>query len=165
MPKPPITTTVKNSFPCYLGIDPGKTGGLAWIVPQVGVQLMQMPDSRKDLWVEISRRYRVTHCYVEHVTTSPQMGVKSAGTFMQGKGEILMALTAAEIPYEEVRPLKWQKALGIPGRKKTETTPQWKNRLKAKAQELYPSEYVTKATCDALLIAEYLRRVKEGELT
>ena len=35
---------------------------------------------------------------------------------------------------------------------------EWKNKLKAKAQQLFPGEKVTLATCDSLLIAEYGRK-------
>lgn len=50
------------------------------------------------------------------------------------------------------------------GVKKTggETRDAFKNRLKAKAQQLFPQAKVTLATADAILLAEYCRRRKEG---
>ena len=63
-----------------------------------------------------------------------------------------MALTAAGIPFERVRPQQWQKSLGC-------LTKGDKNVTKRKAQELFPMMKVTHATADALLIAEYGRRV------
>jgi hypothetical protein len=84
-----------------------------------------------------------------------------------------MALTSAGIPFEPIRPQAWQKALGITPRKKTESKPDFKNRLRAKAQQLYPSlplwsEPKSKgkqlALCDALLIATYCKRKYLGQL-
>ena len=41
----------------------------------------------------------------------------------------------------------------------------YKRRLKGVAQQLFPdTEGITLKTCDALLLAEFLRRRKEGEL-
>jgi hypothetical protein len=79
-------------------------------------------------------------------------------------GALRMALTAAGIPFEEVVPGVWQRGLNIPPRKKTEGKTAWKNRLKAKAQQLFPSVKITLATADALLIAEFCRRKHEGLL-
>jgi hypothetical protein len=91
--------------------------------------------------------------YIELVHSSPQMGVKSAFTFGNGFGHLEMALTAAGIPFERVRPQVWQKALGC-------LTKGDKNVSKRRAQELFPQLKVTHATADALLIAEYGRRQK-----
>jgi hypothetical protein len=78
-------------------------------------------------------------------------------------GSLRMAMIASGLPFEDVPPQVWQKALKIPSRKKEgrqykETKAAFKNRLKAKAQQLFPRVYITLATCDALLIAEYCRR-------
>ncbi len=75
-----------------------------------------------------------------------------------------MALAALGIPYEAVQPSKWMKALGIPTRKPEETDSKWKNRLRAKAQTQYPATKISLNTSDALLIAEYCRRLREGKL-
>jgi hypothetical protein len=62
-----------------------------------------------------------------------------------------MALTAAGIPFERVRPQVWQKAMSC-------MTGGDKNVSKRKAQELFPAIKCTHATSDALLIAEFGRR-------
>ena len=64
-----------------------------------------------------------------------------------------MALCAATIPYEEVTPQKWQKALGC-------RTGGDKNVSKARAQALFPLQNITHAIADALLLAEYCRRLE-----
>jgi hypothetical protein len=46
------------------------------------------------------------------------------------------------------------------GKSSEHTKTEWKNRLKAKAQQLFPqqSKHITLKTADALLIAEYARK-------
>ena len=139
-----------------IGIDAGKNGGIAWITDGKAC-VEKMPDTLQDLWDLIrditnhprssldGRNYKA---YIEQVHSSPQMGVKSAFTFGNGFGHLEMALTAAGIPFERVRPQVWQKALGC-------MTKGNKNVSKSKAQELFPDRKVTHATADALLIAYY----------
>ena len=141
-----------------IGIDPGANGGIAWI--QDGKACVEkMPDTLQDLWELIESitggfvafqesNKLMFMAYIEQVHSSPQMGVKSAFTFGNGFGHLEMALTAAGIPFERVRPQVWQKALGC-------MTKGDKNVSKRKAQELFPSMKVTHATADALLIAAY----------
>lgn len=141
-----------------IGIDPGKSGGIAWI--RDGSPCVEkMPETLKDLWELITsdilrnETIGMTVAYIEAVHSSPQMGVTSAFTFGQGFGHLEMALTAAGIPFERVSPQKWQKAMGC-------MTKGDKNVSKRRAQELFPEMKITHATADALLIAEYGRRIQ-----
>ena len=101
----------------------------------------------------------VPFAYIEKVSSSPQMGVTSAFTFGRGYGFLRGLLTAYNYPFEEVLPRKWQASFGMK-KGKDESNTQWKNRLKGKAQQLFPHLKVTLATADALLIAEYGRRLR-----
>jgi len=137
-----------------IGIDPGVNGAIAWIVDAKPC-VEKMPDTLQDLWeiiVSISMNAGTgglgIRAYLEQVSSSPQMGVVSSFTFGRGYGNIEMALTAAGIPFERVRPQVWQKALGC-------MTKGQKNITKQKAQEMFPGIKVTHATADALLIAHY----------
>ena len=102
--------------------------------------------------------------------------------FGEGYGAIQGMLMALKIPFELVSPQTWQKALGVGtmGRVKANfmglsseqikaekarvaklnyiASRDWKNRLKATAQQLYPDMVVTLKTSDCLLILEYARR-------
>jgi hypothetical protein len=121
-----------------------------------------MPDTLQDLWELIrditnfprstidGRKYKA---YIEQVSSSPQMGVVSAFSFGRGYGNLEMALTAAGIPFERVRPQVWQKALNC-------LTKGSKNVTKQRAQELFPNIKCTHAVSDALLIAEYGKRTQ-----
>ena len=143
-----------------IGIDPGKSGGVAWIT-NGKLCVEKMPETIQDLWKMIDgiaygssglpphqSTFGCCKAYIEAVHSSPQMGVTSAFTFGNGFGHLEMALTAAGIPFERVTPQKWQKAMGC-------LTKGDKNVSKRRAQELFPSIKVTHATADALLIAEY----------
>lgn len=163
----PKVDTPKPSH-IYLGIDPGKSGGIAWIF-RSRTTAISMPSTERDIWdvlegmESLSSRAIAVIEKVGGYTGEGQPG-SAMFNFGWGYGGLRMALIAANIPFEEVTPQKWQKAMGISGRKKTESKTQWKNRLKAKAQQLFPELKVTLSTCDALLIAEYARRKTEGRL-
>lgn len=153
--------------PVYLGIDPGASGGLAFVSGSL-VQAVAAPDTLRDLWEWVSNRWESTAFAVIEKVGGYVAGNPSPGSAMfnfgKSYGLLLMALTAAEIPFEEVTPQRWQKGLGIPPRGKDEEKREFKNRLKERAQQLFPKEKITLSTCDALLIAEYCRRVREGRV-
>lgn len=143
-----------------IGIDPGKHGGIAVIDESGGVvEVAKMPDTPQDL-LELLERYKDgTVCVLERVGGMPGNAANAMFNFGKGYGHLQMALLALHIPTVDVTPNKWEKhyQLGSSG-KYTKT--EWKNRLKAKAQQLFPhlGKKITLATCDALLIAEYGRQ-------
>jgi hypothetical protein len=131
------------------GIDPGKSGGIA-VLGGDQPETHKMPETVGDV-VDLLRSLAVAGvriAYVEKVSTSPQMGVVSAGTFMRGLGNLEAACYAVGIRLEWITPQKWQKAIGC-------LTGGDKNVSKRKAQELFPTLTITHAIADALLIAEY----------
>lgn len=172
---PPVSP-VQQPPRVFLGIDPGASGGLA-AVDNLGLMAcpaMSMPSTEADIWswfngfqMNIQEGLR-SHAVIE-LNTGYVGGAGNPGSSMfkfgRGTGVLIGCLVAAAVPYEEVTPGTWQRALGIPGRKRTEAKGRFKNRLKAKAQQLFPSVKVTLATADALLIAEFCRRKHLGLLT
>jgi hypothetical protein len=104
---------------------------------------------------------------IERVRASQQMSKASIWTFAQGVGTLRAFLIAAGIPFEEVAPQKWQKFIGVRDKtgardlKDVDITEK-KNRHKEKAAQLFPMLAVTHKIADALLIAEYARRMGEG---
>lgn len=152
--------------PCiYIGIDPGKSGGLVAIRPHNGsISADPMPKTLRDVW-DWFQNFKVG-CFcsiaiLEKVRSSPQMGVTSSFTFGRGFGNLEALLVAAGISFQEVLPRTWQKELGIPGRKKkivtkvvkvkggkrekkrvsvyVESQPQFKQRLRDVAQRMFPN--------------------------
>lgn len=171
----------------FMGIDPGQSGGIACITEERElVFAVKMPSNERDIYKEIQGK--IYFCLIEKVHAMPKQGVSSTFKFGMGYGGLRMALIGNEVPFDEVTPQKWQKGLSIPKRiphDKTmlvkitkgknkgkmrekkyggETDSQWKNRLKSKAQQLFPSFRVTLETADALLIAEYCRMRQAGLL-
>lgn len=80
-------------------------------------------------------------------------------TFGKSYGMLLGFLTAANIPYMQVVPHVWQKYFDL-HRQEGQTDTQWKNVIKDKALFMFPGTKVTLATADALLMAEYCRRMR-----
>ena len=152
-----------------IGIDPGVSGGLAKI-SAAGTVAIPMPATERDIWDWFGALEATvsTFAVIEKVQgyIGPGSEFPGSAMFRFGKsaGFLLGCLVASGIPFEETPPQRWQKALGISARKKTESKGQWKNRLKAKAQQLYPDQKVTLSTADALLIATYCKRWREGTL-
>lgn len=136
----------------YIGIDPGKSGGIAFIPERGEPWVDKMPETDRDLFdlLETQDEWE-PFALIENVSSSPQQGVVSAFTFGKGYGALLMALTARGIPYERVAPGVWQKAMKC-------LTGGDKNVSKARAQQLFPALKITHANADALLIAEHCRR-------
>jgi hypothetical protein len=136
-----------------LAIDPGKHGGFAFGPTGSIPQLFNMPETPHDIseWFEVHRPERL---FIEEVGGYiGGMGAPGSAMFNFGRnfGILLGVAAAFKVPTVLVRPQKWQKALGLgtsTGMSKTE----WKNKLKAKAQQLYPSLKITLDTSDACLI-------------
>lgn len=160
MPKPyPLGKTE-----VFMGVDPGASGGLALVGRTAGLRrYVKMPDTVRDLWETVKEwrtEYKVQFAILEKVGGYVGSGQPGSSMFKFGQsyGLLLMSLTAAGIPFEEVTPQKWLKEYSMV-KAKEETPTSWKNRLKQKAQMLFPSDIgITLAVCDAILIAEYCRR-------
>jgi hypothetical protein len=151
----------------FLGIDPGIKGGLA-VVHERGyvLELTKMPQTERDVWEWVSMASHISsYAMIENVHSMPEQGIVGAFTFGRGYGGLRMGLIAAGIPFEEITPQSWVKGIGITKRNsKTESKTVWKNRLKARAQQLFPGIKITLFTSDAILIAEYCRRRHLGLL-
>lgn len=145
----------------FIGIDPGVGGGIAWTSP-VGDQSASMPATLHDTLALINKILDEqsdgkTLAYVEEL---PKHGglMSSSSIFVLARnyGQCEGILAALSVTIHHVKPQAWQKALGLGSREKTGSPhrdrTKWKNKLKAKAQHLYPEENVTLDTADALLI-------------
>jgi hypothetical protein len=178
----PIVQTLSGVT--YIGVDPGLSGGMAQIDPFGKVHLKTMPRTEREVWEWFRiAGTSVTYAVIERVHAMPGQGVTSMFTFGQGYGGLRMALTAAQIPFQEARPQEWQKVLGVPPRKPPtgkikhkittgknkgkivekgvggEDKIDFKRRLIKIAQQLFPMvDGIDETTADALLIAEFCRR-------
>lgn len=185
MPKDCKTSLESGATKVFLGIDPGASGGFAVLSSSGKVTTWKMPATKKEVWdmlqwEAVGQLSGIRHfAAIEKVGGYMGRGVGERGggaangsamfKFGMSYGSLRMALIAAGIPFEEVPPAVWQRGLGIPprkreGKKVVESKSAFKSRLKQKAQQLFPSEKVTLATADALLIAEFCRRKHCGIL-
>lgn len=144
----------------FIGIDPGKNGGIAVILNEVGKAVITLPYSDEQLRHIVShysRSNRVT-CCLEKVGAMPGQGVVSMFNFGKSYGYIKGVLESFSIPYQEIPPQKWKKEFGL-------------NSDKAASVEvckrLFPFvDLLATPRCkkphdgmaEALLLAEYARR-------
>lgn len=177
MPKVPKKPVIEWGT-SYMGIDPGKKGAIAVLYGSTK-QLFKMPVTESDIWAIFKSWHNDdgndTHtiALIEHVHSFSGQGVKSMFTFGLGYGGLLIAMTAAGIPFEMVQSKEWQKHFGIVYTKKAgaakvdrnKVRKELKHKAMIKAQRLYPGlDGITAETADALLIATYHQRKNEGRL-
>ena len=144
-----------------IAIDPGANGGIAWTDENGNPQAVSMPatvrDVRKALVLAIGQTQH-KQVFIEkvggYIAGTPSPG-SAAFTFGYNAGVLEGLLCYADIPYEFVLPVTWQKPLGLGGRKSCDSPSQWKNKLKAAAQRKFPTIDVTLKTADALLIWDW----------
>jgi len=151
-----------------IGIDPGESGGIA-VLTAAGsvVRASAMPQTKRDVLDALRAVQRdfgknVVRAVLEHVWSSPGWGHAGAFKFGGSFHSLEMALVALGIPYELVLPKKWQAEVGVIYPKQptgVKRVPRDKNITKRRAQALFPTVVVTHANADALLLAEYCRRV------
>lgn len=143
------------------GIDPGQNGAIAAIGPEGYDVIPFTKRTERDIYSAFSEVVEIVHssqnardCFVwlEKVHAMPRQGVSSVFRFGANYGLLRGFLIAGGYSFQEVTPNTWQKSLGCQSKGD-------KNVTKAKAQQLFPECKMTHAKADALLIAEYGRRI------
>lgn len=154
------------SFQRIIGIDPGAHGALAFITEDGRTVVHKSDDTPpRDALLDAVCGVPVSQCvaYVElvggYIPGRPQPASR-AGVLMRSLGKWEGLLEGMGIRCQLVRPQQWQ--AGITGLPK-EYTPR-KRALRAEAIRRFPALRPTLDTCDALLIADFGRRV-EGRAT
>lgn len=148
----------------YIGIDPGKNGGIAMIEDEF---IMVRPFSEETLIKELYdyfTSYKACRCVLEHVHAMPKQGVSSTFNFGMNFGFIQGVLKAYSIPYELVTPQKWKKEFSCTSDKNTsiEVCKRLFPNVNLKATDRCRKDHDGMA--EALLIAEYGRRHYNGTL-
>jgi len=149
-----------------IAIDPGKSGGV--VVKLHGdVVAHKMPETVRDLFDLVDETVREHYrddigdpvCVIEDVPPFAGKAQSGSSAFKLGKnvGHCEAVATAKGCKIVKVRPQKWQKDLGL-GTRGNMTSTQWKNKLKGRAQELFPNLKLTLATADAALLLEWYER-------
>ena len=140
-----------------IAIDPGVNGGVVWHLSGK-TTAMRMPPTDFDtcaLLADLSKRSNIVILYIElpPLFAGRNIPGSAIGKLMLNYGVCYGAAVALGMKIHPVRPPIWQKAHPV-GTKGEQTTTQWKNKLKARASELFPDLPVTLATADALLILD-----------
>jgi len=162
----------------YLGIDIGKSGGIASIDGDDFYVAFDMPVFTTKKGKSIKRhidKMALFHllkelktdpilCFIERNRPYPREGVISSFTLGEQVGLIQGMLIGLDIGYEIVMPQTWYKEFSIV--KQGET----KNASYEKASALFPRAIlqtergrILDGRCDALLIAEFGRRRRKGD--
>ena len=145
----------------YIGIDPGKNGGIGIIyndtyyakhtpntVQEMANELIALKELGPDLPM---------YACIESVHSMPGNSGRSMFTFGSNYGQWLGILATLKIPYIKATPNKWMKHYGSMPKIKIDR----KNHLKDIAQQRFPKIKITLATCDAILISNYLRETNK----
>ena len=149
----------------FIGIDVGKMGAMCVLTPN---RMLLYPTKNKtgdyDIWkmhMELKEHASAKSCAViERAQAMPKQGVVSMFEFGRGYGIWLALLNVNYISYQVVHARVWTKALlvGAPGEGK-ERSFQVASRMHPKWRPQYEYE---RQYADAILLAEYARRVYEG---
>lgn len=143
----------------YIGIDPGKKGGIAWLGKKY--HAYAMPDTTAGIYKLINAIAEglETTAVIEQVQVMGKaFGAKAALSYGQGYGEIIGILTALGIKIVEVRAAAWKKGMGLTKEKDDSI---------ALCERLFPlvnllptprCKKPSDGIAEALLLAEYGRR-------
>lgn len=150
-----------------IAIDPGASGGIAFQQGDSRPEAIKMPETEGDIANTLCAIYQRAQSPESIVAYIEQVGGYTKGNpapgsamfnFGRNFGFLLGCLQVLRIRTELLTPGKWQKPLGLGVAGDCISKTEWKNKLKAKAQQLYPNHKVTLNTADALLILEYGRK-------
>lgn len=155
----------KPKYPTYefCGIDPGKTGGMAFLAYNKSYPPLLFPFANKTPWdindflKEINPNYHLIE-KVAGSTGGIQGRTSGRSMFTFGFNAGFLYGLLVERSLAEILPTKWQKEFSLTRTNKKESDGDKKRRHAAKAQKLFPQQKITQQMADALLIACYLRR-------
>ena len=110
-----------------IGIDPGKTGGVALVNSQSPIlkSMPLLPDRRIDGAVLRDWLCSVDLdgciCGIERAQSMPQQGIKSTFNYGVDYGIVFGILTILKIPFYEIAPATWKKYFSLWGKDKSES--------------------------------------------
>ena len=145
-----------------VAIDPGVNGGIVWSFDGDPVECAKMPGTDIEvcqLLADLSCKAKDAELFLEEppLFAGKNIPGSAIGKLMWNTGVLYGAAVAMGWKIHRIRPAIWQKAHTC-GTKGDLTTTQWKNKLKARAAELFPAVDVTLWNADALLIYDAATR-------
>jgi len=144
----------------YIGIDPGKGGGVAVINEKGNIKAYKCPESSEEMALLFQILIGTTpatkvRLLMERVWARPTNAVRAAFSYGVNYGQWLGIASSHEVQMNTAIPVEWIKWIGCPKALKRDVRKRW---LKEKARELYPKiNKLTLATSDAILIVHYAK--------
>ena len=140
----------------YIGIDPGKSGGITMIHGK-DVKTYKCPQRTEDMAILFSLLIGDTSSYdtkvlMERVWARPNNAVRSAFAYGVNSGQWMGIIACHEVPLQTCLPNELIKYYGCSKDLEYQERKRW---LKEKAKSLYPKLNVTLMTSDSILIADY----------
>jgi len=145
-----------------VAIDPGQSGGICWSVDGEPVECVKMPGTDIEvcqLIADLSSKAKDVELFLEEPSVAgygPLIPASAIARLAQNYGMIYGAAVAMGFIIHRVKPQAWQAAHSL-GKKKDHGKG-WKAHLRARAQELFPTQTVTLWSADALLIFDAATR-------
>jgi crossover junction endodeoxyribonuclease RuvC len=106
-----------------VGIDPGIGGAIAWIDPDFGVRIHDMPvmgakslidaPELAHILLHAQSRLKPLHIVIERAQAMPRQGIASAFNYGRGFGTIEGVVFALGLPHSFVTPAAWKRAAGL----------------------------------------------------
>lgn len=152
-----------TNHPLLVAVDPGVSGAIVTYQQHLGLSSYNMPGTDWEvckLVANISTQAGKVVLYLEEppLYAGKNIPGSAIGKLMWNTGVLYGAAVACGWEVHRVRPAIWQKAHPV-GTKGDLSTTAWKNKLKARAGELFGSDIkVTLANADALLILDAAKR-------
>lgn len=146
----------------YIGIDPGKKGGLSIIKPTSDIECYLWDETTFiDKIKNLSTQYKSNEmiCCMEMVHSMPTDSHKTAFSFGYQCGFIKAILTAFGVPFQEISPMKWKNEFNLVKKDKLASI--------AMCKQLYPEvSLLPTSRCkkesdgmaESLLMATYAKR-------
>lgn len=145
----------------FLGIDPGKNGGMAVITvdgtPCIWTRMPQGVGLIVDWIAAAARQYPRLVMVTEKAQAMPKQGIASAFRYGQHFGIFEASSAMLKLPYHEVSPVVWKKAMGLTSSKSLSSSV---------CRRIFPQVELVLSGCrkdhdgiaEALLVAEWTRR-------
>lgn len=154
-----------SNQPLLVAVDPGVSGAIVTWHQHLGLSSYNMPGTDWEvckLVADITTQASKVVLYLEEPPLYAGRNIPGSaiGKLMWNTGVLYGAAVACGWEVHRVRPAIWQKAHPV-GTKGELSTTAWKNKLKARAGELFGSDKtikVTLANADALLILDAAKR-------
>lgn len=145
----------------WIGIDPGKTGGISWINSDCSeYKCYYTPENLEqmaELITDLKFDYNIVKVTIEEIPVMAFVGKKQYGVLKENEGNWNGIIAALSLPRFYVKPNKWQ--VSFFGKKNKNENRDTKKLSREHASRMFPNESFKKkkddGKSDSILIAKY----------